>query len=102
MQSETNKMKKVASVFSDFRTIYLGLALVGTSIVWAGDARYLKVSEATKMVTQITLSSLQDRAEELEIERGWESDQKRIKVLDSLIKIKRMRIDALLKSQSLR
>lgn len=95
-------MKNVVSLFSDFRTIYLGIALMITGAVWAGDTRWVTKEDGAKIVTKIKLSRLQDRAEELEIERGWVTDENRIKVLDSLISIKRSRIDSLVKSQQIK
>jgi len=94
-------MKKIASIFADFRTIYLGIIILLSGAAWAGDARWMKKEDGVKIVTIITLSRLQERAEELEIQRGWETDPVKIKVLDSLIKIKRSRIDVIIKAQQI-
>jgi len=94
-------MKKVVNFFSNFKTIWMGIMLVVGGAVWAGDTRWMKKEDGQQIVKQIKLSNLQERAEEMEIQRGWETDPRQVKLLDSMINIKRSRINVLIQAKQI-
>ncbi len=94
--------KKVSGFFGDFKTIWLGVVLMITGVAWAGDTRWMQVSDAGRIIVQIELSTMQQRIEELEIQKIYEEDTKKIKMLDALINIKKSKMDTLLKDHNLK
>jgi len=95
-------MNKVAKFFSDIKTIWVGLALLGSVVVYAGDSRYMLKVDASKIVSEIAyktdLSAMQRNAEDMQIRKAYETDPQKIKMLEAQISIKKDRIHTLIKN----
>jgi len=93
--------KTLSGFFGDFKTIWFGVVLMVTGAAWAGDTRWLTLADASIIVVQIELTNMQQRVEELEIEKIYVDDPKKLKMIDALINIKKSKMDALIKKHSL-
>ena len=87
--------QKVASFFGDFKTIWIGFALIIAGAAWAGDQRWLTLAEADTITLKIEINTLQQRIEELNIQKSFEDDQKKKDMLQALIDNKESRIQTL-------
>ena len=94
--------KKVAGFMGDFRTIWLGGLMLVAGAAWAGDLRWMTVADASKIAVQVEISSLQQKVEELEIQKVYESDPQKLKMMDALINITKSKIDTKIKINSVK
>lgn len=93
--------EKTAKFFSDFKSIWGGIFLLLAGLAFASDYRndnrYMKIAAGDKIVQRVEISALQQRVEELEIQKSFEKDPQKIKMLDALINIKKSKMELLRK-----
>jgi hypothetical protein len=94
-------LEKTAKALGDWRTIWLGVLMLISIAAWAGDSRWLQIADGGKIVVQVELSSMQRSVEELEVQKVYETDPQKIKMIEALINIKKSKMDALIKKHSL-
>jgi len=88
-------LEKTAKFAGDFRTIWLGVAMLLAGAAWAGDLRWMQIAEAGGMATKIELTALQNRLEELIVQKNYAKTAEQKQVMQALIELKRSQIDAL-------
>lgn len=93
--------EKAVKFMNDFRTIWLGLALVIAGAAWAGDTRWVQAADVEKAVVQIKMDQLEADIEELQLRKLYEKDADKIKMIDAMIKIKQMKIESTIKKYNL-
>lgn len=95
-------MNRVVSFFADVKIIWLGLAIFVSVAAWAGDTRYMLKEDGDKIVMQIKLANMEASADDMEVQRSLMKDEEKAKMLDAIIKIKRSRIDNMIKKYSIK
>ena len=93
--------EKAVKVMNDFRTIWLGIAMVVGAAAWAGDTRWVQAADVEKAVVQIKMDQLEADIEELQLRKLYEKDADKIKMIDAMIKIKQMKIESTIKKYNL-
>lgn len=94
-------LEKTAKLLGDFRTIWLGILVFISLAAWAGDTRWMKVSDGGKITVQIKLDALNESIEEMSLEKRFEKDPEKLKRLDAMIEYKEKKRDALIKKYSI-
>ena len=88
-------IKKVSTFFADFRSIWAGVLMVLAAVAWAGDARYMLKNEADNIAYKVEVGQIGSRIDELEIEKAYEKDPQKVKMMDALININKNKIETL-------
>jgi hypothetical protein len=94
--------EKIAKVIGDYRSIWLGILTLLAAAAWAGDQRWALKEDNERMINVIEMRQLSQRNEELEIQKSYETDQQRIRMLEAVININNNKIEAIKNEQELR
>jgi len=94
-------MEKAAKTMGDWRTIWVGVLAIVSVPAWAGETRGRLKPGGEKIVIQGQLSSMQDRIEELEIQKAYETDPQKVRMLEALINIKKSKMEKIVQDHSL-
>ncbi|MCK5601802.1 hypothetical protein KAR91_08040 [Candidatus Pacearchaeota archaeon] len=94
---------KVAGFFGDFKTIWVGVALLIAGAAWAGDTRWMQKADGAMIAVQIKLDALEDDIGELIIDKSLNvGSPKAVERIDAMIEYKENKRDALVKKHSIK
>lgn len=94
-------LEQIAQVFKDARAIWAGLLGLLAVAAWAGDQRWMPKEDSERMVSVIEIRQRSQRIDELEIQKTYEDDPRRVQMLDAMININRNKIQTIIHENQL-
>lgn len=93
--------ERIAKMIGDYRSIWLGILSLLAVAAWAGDQRWALKEDNERMVSVIEIRQLSQRNDELEIQKAYEVDPQRVKMIEAVISINRNKIETIKNEQEL-
>lgn len=93
--------ERIAHIIGDYRSIWLGVLTLLTVAAWAGDQRWALKEDSERMVSVIEVRQLSQRNDELEIQKAYEVDTQRIKMIEAIININNNKIQTIKNEQEI-